>query len=117
MLAGEDTDPLGWERTMLSFEMENTAEEGQLDLGIYLRFDGTLDVQRVRMGVRAQAPDGAWVQDSVVANVAHHGGNGFFEISIPYRNGVVFSQTGTYRFTIGTASPVRGVRAVGIIER
>ncbi len=115
MLVLADTDPLEWSRTLLTLPVDDTL--AQRDLGIYIRFDRTLEVRELELTISTQAPDWSWTEDVLTVGLTPSSkvDGDFFEAVIPYRTGVVFPRRGTYIFNI-TTSPVRGIRAIGIIE-
>jgi hypothetical protein len=112
MLALEDVDARGWSRTMLRVSVDDTL--AVRDLAIYIRYDGTYEGGALPLSIHAQAPGGAWADDSLTARFGGAAG-AIREARIPYRRGVVFPRKGIYTFNI-SAPEVRGIRAVGMIE-
>ncbi len=112
MLALEDTDARGWDRTALQIVVEDTLL--LRELSVYLRYDGTLSSDSLPLRIYIQAPGGEWAEDNITAYIDREG-NGIREIVIPYRNNVVFPRKGIYTFNISTPR-VHGIRAVGITD-
>jgi hypothetical protein len=113
MLTVADTDPLEWRQTVLRVEVNDTLSSR--DLSIYIRTDGTFVGGLLPISISSLAPGGEWARDDIEFRLAGHPGNGLHEITVPWRGGVVFPRTGNYTFNI-TGGPVRGIRAVGIME-
>lgn len=117
MLALADTDPRQWQRTTLTFAVSDTL--AQNDLRLFVRFDGAFRGRTLCLSVRTQSPDFAWVSDPVAVPAPHGNATqeGFREVVVPWRHGVVFPHPGTYTVTVTprTAPAVRGVRAIGVM--
>jgi hypothetical protein len=111
-----DVDPAGWRNDQpatVTFDCRDTTLIR--DLSVVVRYDRSVGMDVLPLVIRVQSPDSLVLTERVEMPLPVHKKGSYAEVAMLYRNGVVFSQQGTYTFDISPQQPsVTGVHAVGI---
>lgn len=116
-----DVSPLGWTPQAgitIAYNNHDTLSEHSIDL--LLRWDDTFVCGELPCTITTIAPDSTIFNENVdfeirKGRVLKHW-TGYRDSQIGYRNGVVLSQSGTYKFVVQPTmpDPVMGLWAVGL---
>lgn len=107
-----DVNPAGWD-TAAELEYENLDTISLREAALLIRYDNSATFGTFVVEVRS--PSGAKARDSVMVSLEPHAAsNNLREIGITYRDSVLFSEQGIYKFSIAPPEGTRGIWSTGL---
>lgn len=110
-----DTDPAAW-RTTATVELRNGDTTGRRELRIVVRHNLDFGSDTLTVALAVTSPDSLVFRDTLRLRLPERTTASALgtDASIPYREGVVLSHEGDYKFDFTPLRSVRGIEAIGV---